>query len=437
MRHALLTTVAVAALSLGVVTATAQPGPAGGGPPAAGPSERPSPGEAGPGPASPSRPASGADRPPAAVPSGGDAGPSRGAATGPAPGPSDAAPGQGRGDTATSATGPSDTAPGRGRAEESTADRGRPGSEEGDRQRAQSQQEGPRQAGPARDRRQAETERDRDQQAAPARDRRQAETGRERDRQQVERPDRRRGQQAGGTDADPSRRTEAAPSGGEQRARTEADDSQRTRLQRTRTRTGQPRDEQPQPSAEGPRASSTGALASADLPQEKRTEIRETLVRRDVKPVTNVNFSVSVGVSVPPRVTLYELPPSVVELVPQYRGYRYTVVRDEIVIIDPRTRRIVEVIDRDLAPSRAVSASGSGSLRLTAEQRTIVSRALRSDAAAAIRVGGTAPACVELSQVPQRIVTEVPELRSYRYFAIGEEIAIVEPKSRRIIEIIE
>jgi Protein of unknown function (DUF1236) len=47
------------------------------------------------------------------------------------------------------------------------------------------------------------------------------------------------------------------------------------------------------------------------------------------------------------------------------------------------------------------------------------------------------PACVELSSVPQQIVADVPELRSYRYFAIGEEIAIVEPESRRIIEIIE
>jgi hypothetical protein len=31
----------------------------------------------------------------------------------------------------------------------------------------------------------------------------------------------------------------------------------------------------------------------------------------------------------------------------------------------------------------------------------------------------------------------VPELRSYRYFAIGEEIAIVEPESRKIVEIIQ
>ena len=66
-----------------------------------------------------------------------------------------------------------------------------------------------------------------------------------------------------------------------------------------------------------------------------------------------MNFSVSVGVSVPPRVTVYDLPPSVVDIVPQYRGYRYTIVRDEIVIIDPRTRKIVEVIDRDPGRRRA------------------------------------------------------------------------------------
>jgi hypothetical protein len=140
-------------------------------------------------------------------------------------------------------------------------------------------------------------------------------------------------------------------------------------------------------------------------------------------------------------VRVYDLPRSVVEVVPQYRGYRYTVVENEIVIINPRTRQIVEVIDRDLSSSRSstasVSSGGSGSLSLSREQRTTISRRLRSDASAAIRVGGTVPACVELSAVPQQIVSDVPELGSYRYFAIGQEIAIVEPESRRIIEIIE
>jgi hypothetical protein len=43
-------------------------------------------------------------------------------------------------------------------------------------------------------------------------------------------------------------------------------------------------------------------------------------------------------------VHLYKLPVRVVEYVPQYRDYEYILVGDEILIVDPRTFRIVAVI---------------------------------------------------------------------------------------------
>jgi hypothetical protein len=39
------------------------------------------------------------------------------------------------------------------------------------------------------------------------------------------------------------------------------------------------------------------------------------------------------------------LPVEIVTIVPAYRGYKYILVEEEIVIIDPRTLRIVAVID--------------------------------------------------------------------------------------------
>jgi hypothetical protein len=39
------------------------------------------------------------------------------------------------------------------------------------------------------------------------------------------------------------------------------------------------------------------------------------------------------------------LPPVLVEINPQWRGYRYFVYNDEIVIIEPDTLRIVAVLD--------------------------------------------------------------------------------------------
>jgi hypothetical protein len=51
-----------------------------------------------------------------------------------------------------------------------------------------------------------------------------------------------------------------------------------------------------------------------------------------------------VGVVLPASVNFVALPPVLVELYPQYRSYRYIVVDDQIVIVDPDTRRIVEVV---------------------------------------------------------------------------------------------
>ena len=76
----------------------------------------------------------------------------------------------------------------------------------------------------------------------------------------------------------------------------------------------------------------------------KRTEFRQSITSSGVSRVTNVNFALSVGTAVPRSVTLHPLPPSVLTLVPAYRSYRFVLVRDDIVIIDPDTYEIVDVI---------------------------------------------------------------------------------------------
>ncbi|RVU13839.1 DUF1236 domain-containing protein [Methylobacterium oryzihabitans] len=68
------------------------------------------------------------------------------------------------------------------------------------------------------------------------------------------------------------------------------------------------------------------------------------MVRSGVRPVTNVNFALSVGTAVPRSVTLHALPPAILTLVPAYRGFSYVLVGDDIVIIDPDTYEIVDVI---------------------------------------------------------------------------------------------
>jgi hypothetical protein len=59
----------------------------------------------------------------------------------------------------------------------------------------------------------------------------------------------------------------------------------------------------------------------------------------------NVNVNVEVGAALPGDIRLMPLPPTVVDLVPEYRDYDYVVVNDEIVIVQPSTRHVVEVIN--------------------------------------------------------------------------------------------
>ena len=83
-----------------------------------------------------------------------------------------------------------------------------------------------------------------------------------------------------------------------------------------------------------------------NLSSEQRTQITRSFSSVRVSPVTNVNFAVSVGTVIPTTVELHEVPAEIVRIVPAYRGYRFFIVRNEIVIVEPGSRRIVTVIER-------------------------------------------------------------------------------------------
>jgi len=57
-----------------------------------------------------------------------------------------------------------------------------------------------------------------------------------------------------------------------------------------------------------------------------------------------VDFSIDIGIAVPPSVQLYTLPLEIVEIVPEYRGYDYVIVGAEFIIINPGSLEIVAII---------------------------------------------------------------------------------------------
>jgi hypothetical protein len=86
--------------------------------------------------------------------------------------------------------------------------------------------------------------------------------------------------------------------------------------------------------------------AVVQISQTQRVRIREAFRhhRGHFHRVARVGFPIFVGASVPSDYSFYDMPDDFVEYAPEYGGYKYIVVGDEILIIDPRTWEIVAII---------------------------------------------------------------------------------------------
>lgn len=79
---------------------------------------------------------------------------------------------------------------------------------------------------------------------------------------------------------------------------------------------------------------------------EQQTQIRQVVKEVHVAPIRETDFTVSVGTRIPRKIELQPLPPRIVEIIPQYKSYRFFVLADgRIVIVDPSTFEIVYIID--------------------------------------------------------------------------------------------
>ncbi|MEY9391870.1 hypothetical protein ABIF65_011535 [Bradyrhizobium japonicum] len=199
------------------------------------------------------------------------------------------------------------------------------------------------------------------------------------------------------------------------------------------------------------RSSNTNVNASVNINDQQRTRISASISHQNVQPLTSVNFSLSVGTAVPRDVRLQPLPAEVVEIVPQYRGYNFVLVKDEIVIVEPSTYKIVTVLPYSgrstaAAPARAEQRKAT----FTDQDREVVRKHAKvrpvdrekrvttgSTVRTEIRTGERVPEGVEIEAFPEEVYREAPTLREYRYINRDRRTYIVEPGDRRIIEEID
>ena len=88
------------------------------------------------------------------------------------------------------------------------------------------------------------------------------------------------------------------------------------------------------------------AAKANSLSIEQQEKIGEIITNEETKPLTHVDFSVSIDSVVPEAVPLRPLPSRVEELAPQFRGFSYIAVDEVIAIVDGGTRKIVIVVPR-------------------------------------------------------------------------------------------
>ena len=86
------------------------------------------------------------------------------------------------------------------------------------------------------------------------------------------------------------------------------------------------------------------AAGAARLSGEQRSKMTTIFKQHRVKP-THLNVSIRVGTRVPRNVHFYRLPMEVYGIYPEWRGYDYILVGNEILVINPVTHEIVAILD--------------------------------------------------------------------------------------------
>eukprot|EP00300_Choanocystis_sp_HF-7_P025545 c27479_g1_i1.p1 GENE.c27479_g1_i1~~c27479_g1_i1.p1 ORF type:complete len:133 (+),score=14.06 c27479_g1_i1:24-401(+) len=121
---------------------------------------------------------------------------------------------------------------------------------------------------------------------------------------------------------------------------------------------------------------------------------------------------------------------------------------EEVAIVEPRTRRIVEVVDKNAPRSAAAvpantRATASPAPSNGTTDRHELARMILADARPGEiqgfdgLKGAVLSAQVALRPLPTEVEQQDQQLRGFHYALIGDDVLIVDPKSREIIDVIE
>jgi len=93
-----------------------------------------------------------------------------------------------------------------------------------------------------------------------------------------------------------------------------------------------------------PRSGMTAPAAQLQLTPEQKVAIFNAVRPAEGKVKAPGNVPAAVGAQVPPATELYFLPDNALATAPEAKGFKYTVAQNRVVLVDPTTMRVVDVI---------------------------------------------------------------------------------------------
>jgi hypothetical protein len=87
------------------------------------------------------------------------------------------------------------------------------------------------------------------------------------------------------------------------------------------------------------------AVPSLKLNAAQKQTIYSSISSQKQKETAPPTFRVAVGAVVPPSMDLQPLPKTIVDLIPELKDYEYTMVTNQVLLVDPRSKQVVEIIN--------------------------------------------------------------------------------------------
>lgn len=188
---------------------------------------------------------------------------------------------------------------------------------------------------------------------------------------------------------------------------------------------------------------------SSDVPltDTQRGKISQVLSSERSNPASVANLPLTAGTVVPTTVLLKSVQPEIVTVAPAFRGKSYFVTPDAIVIVSPGSREIVSAFSFSGSEQALVPAPTRQTVTLSPSDREIIRKQLVPGAAsgplpttppgATVAVGDAVPSSIALQEFPSSVSGVVPDVKVFRYYQAGQNVVVVDPDQRRVLEVIQ